>query len=106
MRRSAGYGHYINAEFQKTVFCGEHQRFLEQMAYFFDQLVQGLFIHTFGRQPEGNSQKADQCANCVLRKRIVAWRKLEFCYLGRNPRSDAGCLQYFLGYKEKENAIV
>src|SRR5689334_4025331 len=54
------------------------------VAYFAYNMVQRLFIFSFGRKQERSLDHDKKCNNCFCAKWFVAWRKLDICNMGFN----------------------
>ena len=90
-RCGRSHGFSTDGKLQSALLCSQCERFLEQMAYFPDIMVQGLSLHSFGRQPERKTQKVCESDDRFPCKWSLAWSHMVLCDLGRFERCLYGC---------------
>ena len=71
-------------EFCLPLFFKRHRRILEEMAYFTHQLVSRLPVYSPGRQRRQQMEDHQEYRDHFPGKRLVAWRQLDFYFLGRS----------------------
>ena len=65
-------------------------RVLEKMAYISDGMVPGLSLHSIRWKPERKMEKIQKRDDCIPDQWLVAWGKLDVCYMGRTEWAVSG----------------